>query len=85
VYGSTTRKIMRDLGFEWTPTMRIGSGCTVHVAQGELPGGRIIVQLSGHISAVIGGVVHDTYDPGRDGTRCVYGYWLLPAAEVPGA
>ena len=23
------------------------------------------------------GVVHDTYDPSRDGTRCVYGYWRI--------
>lgn len=37
--------------------------------------GRIIVRLSRHISAVIDGVIHDTYDPSRDGTRCVYGYW----------
>lgn len=22
--------------------------------------------------------VHDTYDPSRDGTRCVYGYWRRP-------
>lgn len=24
---------------------------------------------------VHGGMVHDTFDPSRDGTRCVYGYW----------
>lgn len=66
---------LAKLGFEWTPTMAIGSGCRVHLRASELPSGRIIVRLSGHISAVIDGIVRDTYDPSRDGTRCVYGYW----------
>ena len=42
---------------------------------GELPSGRLVVRLSRHYAAVIDGVIHDTYDPSRDGTRCVYGYW----------
>jgi len=25
--------------------------------------------------AVIDGVINDTYDCSREGTRCVYGYW----------
>jgi hypothetical protein len=25
---------------------------------------------------VIDGVIHDTFDPSRGGTRCVYGYWI---------
>lgn len=37
--------------------------------------GRIICRLSGHLCAVIGGVVHDTHDPNRDGTRRVYGFY----------
>jgi hypothetical protein len=80
------------LGFRWTPTMKIGSGCKVHLADGELPGGRIIVRLSGHIAAVIDGVIHDTYDPQRatliceDGVqriarRCVYGYFSKGGAS----
>lgn len=62
-------------GWEWTATMRIGSGCTVHLAEGELPDGRLVVRLSGHMCAVVDGVVRDTHDPTREGTRCVYGYW----------
>ena len=80
---STTRKwfkdYMHELGFEWTPTMSIGSGCKVHLREDELPVGRLVVALSGHLSAVIDGVIHDTYDPSRDGTRCVYGYWRKAA------
>jgi hypothetical protein len=72
-------KIFRDyitrLGFVWTPTMFIGSGCKVHLRKGELPMGRLIVAVSRHYTAMIDGVVHDTHDPSRGGTRCVYGYW----------
>ena len=34
---------------------------------------------SKHCTAWIDGECHDTYDPTRDGTRCVYGYWTAPA------
>lgn len=70
-----TRRYLANLGWEWTPTMRIGSGTRVHLRPGELPTGPLIVQVSGHITAVIDGVVRDTADPCRDGTRAVYGYW----------
>jgi hypothetical protein len=67
---------MTDIGWQWVPTMFIGSGCQVHLKSDELPAGRIVVRLSGHLVAVINGVLHDTYDCSRDGTRCVYGYWV---------
>jgi|SaaInlStandDraft_1057018.scaffolds.fasta_scaffold226022_1 hypothetical protein len=77
----TNRKAFKDymkaLNFDWVPTMKIGSGCTVHLRQRELPTkGRMVVIVSGHAVAVINGVVHDTYDPCRGGMRCVYGYWF---------
>ena len=75
VHKPTTRRLMEQLGWVWTPTMQIGSGCKVHLRADELPGGRIIVKLSRHIAAVIDGVLHDTHDCSRSGTRCVYGYW----------
>jgi hypothetical protein len=75
VYKGTTRKLIESLGWRWTPTMEIGSGCTVHLRADELPKGRLIVSVSGHLTAVIDGVIHDTHDPSRQGTRCVYGYW----------
>jgi hypothetical protein len=65
-------------GWVWTPTMKIGHGCTVHLCAEELPSGRLIVRLSRHMCAVIDGVIHDTHDPSRQGTRCVYGYWQPP-------
>tara|TARA_R110002110_G_scaffold56660_1_gene160755 strand:+ start:21 stop:581 length:561 start_codon:yes stop_codon:yes gene_type:complete len=66
---------MKALGFEWTPTMTIGSGCTVHVKTDELPSGRLVLNLSRHSAAFIDGELQDTYDCSRGGTRCVYGYW----------
>lgn len=72
---ATTRRLLSGLGWTWTPTMAIGSGCQVHLRPDELPSGRLVVQLSGHVAAVVDGVVHDTFDPSRDSQRCVYGYW----------
>lgn len=60
------RDLMAEMGFVWTPTMGIGTGCTVHLAPNELPRGRLIVAVSRHYTAVIDGVVHDTYDPQRE-------------------
>lgn len=79
---------MAAWGFTWTPTMQIGSGCKVHLLEGELPSGRLVVAVSKHYTVVIDGVVHDTHDPHRatiwtkDGVqsmshRCVYGYWTF--------
>lgn len=68
---------MHELGFEWTACMKIGAGCKVHLAADELPMGRLVVQVSKHSVAVIDGVLHDTHDPTRGGSRCVYGYWTL--------
>lgn len=72
------KRWLADRGWSWTPTMQIGSGCTVHLRADELPAGRLVVRLSGHLCAVIDGVIYDTYDPSRGGTRCVYGYWQRP-------
>lgn len=68
---------MKSLGFEWIPTMKIGSGCKVHLREGELPKGKLIVSVSKHLTAVIDGVINDTHDCSRGGTRAVYGYYRL--------
>jgi len=78
---NTTRKWFKDylksLGFVWTPTMLIGQGCKVHLTDGELPDGKLIVAVSKHFTAVIDQVINDTYNPERETGRCVYGYYLL--------
>lgn len=79
VYKSTIRKYLTSLGFEWTPTMAIGSGCKVHLKSSELPKGRLLVSVSKHLTAVIDGVIHDNHDCSRGETRCVYGYYQMAA------
>lgn len=83
----TKRKWFRDymasLGFSWTPTMQVGTGCRVHLALGEIPArGRLVVCVSRHYAAVVDGVIRDTSNPSRDGTRCVYGIWTLDPARA---
>lgn len=70
--------LVEEMGWLWTPTMSIGSGTTVHLRADELPAGRLVARVTKHTTAVVGGVIHDTYDPSRDGTRAVYGYWTVP-------
>jgi hypothetical protein len=79
VHSVTARKIMEMLGWAWTPTMIVGQGCKVHLRADELPQGRVICRVSKHFVAVIDGVAQDTFDPTRQGKRCVYGYWVKEA------
>lgn len=69
------REYLLSLGWTWTPTMDIGQGCKVHLDERELPSGTVICQVSKHLTTVIDGVIHDTHDPSRAGSRCVYGYY----------
>lgn len=77
-YKAVFKSYLLERGWTWTPTMKIGQGCKVHLRVGELPMGRLVVVLSRHLSAVVNGVLHDTYDCSRRGTRCVYGYFAAP-------
>lgn len=81
------KKFLTRHGWKWVPTMKVGQGCKVHLDAKELPAGRIIVRISKHITVMIDGVIHDTYDPrwytvnNVNGNktvagRCVYGYFV---------
>lgn len=63
---STIKKYMKSIGWKWTPTMFIGSGCKVHLKDGELPSGRIIARVSKHLCAIVDGVINDTGNPARE-------------------
>ena len=69
--------IEEELGYRWYAMTTIGSGCTMHLNTEELPKGTLILSLSKHLTCVKDGVLYDTYDCSRDGTRCVYGYWIV--------
>lgn len=78
MHKKTYREWLRNRGWIWTPTMAIGQGCTVHLRADELPAvSPLIAEVSKHVVAVVDGAIHDTHDPSRNGTRCVYGYWTL--------
>lgn len=74
------KEFLAEYGWQWTATMTIGSGTTVHLNGDEVPR-RCIARLSKHVTAVVDGVVRDTFDPSREGTRAVYGYWV-PTPEA---
>jgi hypothetical protein len=77
VHRATYQRYLYALGWRWTPTMSIGSGCQVHLRASELPQGPLLVKVSRHLTAVIDGVLHDTHNCSRGGTRCVYGYFSM--------
>jgi len=75
VFRRTYQHYLESLGWRWTSTMSIGSGCRVHFCASELPQGPLIVKVSRHLTAVIDGVLYDTHNCARGGARCVYGYF----------
>lgn len=76
VYKETYKKYLDSLGWTFVPLMGIGTGCKVHLKEDEIPNGTIICKLSKHLVCVKDKVIYDTFDCSRDGTRCVYGYWI---------
>ncbi len=66
---------LESIGWAWQATCQFGSSERTHLLKNELPAGRLICRVSRHLVAVIDGVIHDTYDCSRDGSRMVYGYF----------
>ncbi len=86
VHRHVYQRYLEEVGWLWVPTMKVGAGCTVHLAVGELPPCDIIARVSRHVCFVdyVGRrehVIRDTGDPARDGTRCVYGYFREDTIE----
>ena len=76
VFKQDSKKVMSHYGGQWVSCMRVGQGTRTHLADGEIPmDKRLVCCLSKHVTTVIDGVINDTYDPSRGGTRTVYGYW----------
>ena len=72
----TSGRYLESVGFVWVPLMSKGKRCRVHLRKDELPNGRLVVAVSGHLTAVINGVIYDDHDCSRSGARCVYGYYI---------
>ena len=76
VYKKDTKKVMEHFGGVWVSCSGIGVKNKTHLNSAEMPlQGRLIAQVTKHLTCVIDGVINDTYDPSRNGTRMVYGYW----------
>ena len=58
-----------ELGYAWHETKN------VRMRPEELPAGTIIARCSRHLCAIVDGTVRDVYDPSRDGSRLLSGYW----------
>ena len=88
VYRRTYEKYLNSLGWAFKPLMTIGSGCKVHLSSEDLAregltDGTYILRLSKHLTVIKDGVINDTYNPERDGGRCVYGYFYSKAQSKP--
>ena len=56
--------------------MFINQGCKTHLAENELPSGKLIVQIAKHLTTVIDGMINDTQNCSG---KCVYGYYSFPS------
>jgi hypothetical protein len=77
---------LEDLGWRFTSTRELPRGRGVHLRADELPRGRLMVLLPGHLTAVIDGVIHDTRDCSDEGRCRIRGYWTERArakSKVP--
>lgn len=75
VHREVYEALLKEWGWDWYPTMKVGQGCKVHLCAEELPQGTLICRVSRHMVCVKDGVLHDVYNCARDGKRCVYGYF----------
>lgn len=73
VYG----ELLKDLGWKYVSFSGRGyKGKGKFLNEKSLPiDETIICRVSNHLTTVIDGVIHDTYDCSKSGTRQVYGYW----------
>jgi len=74
---------LEGLGWRFTSTKELPRGRGVHLRADELPGGRLIVRLPRHLSAVIDGVIHDTLDCSDEGRCRIQGYWTVKNCKRP--
>jgi hypothetical protein len=69
---------LETLGWRFKSTKDLPRGKGLHLRPDQLPGGSVIVDLPGHLCAVIDGVLRDVSDCSREGRARIRGYWSLP-------
>jgi hypothetical protein len=74
VYDRIWQPFLREQG--WKQTRTIGAdGAVPTWGTVDFPPGRLVVELYGHLVAVVDGIARDTHDCVRSGRVRVYGYW----------
>ena len=63
---------LEALGFRWVPLVKVGMTGPKPRYTDAPQQGRIILRMGKHLSALIDGAIHDTWDSRH---RAVYGYW----------
>ncbi len=96
VFKETWKRYLKEIGWIHHKTCELGSKeDKLKFVDGALPSeGRVIVQLSKHLTCLVDGVINDTYDCSKkeyydwssgdlmvNSERCVYGYWTAPSDE----
>lgn len=71
-----TKDIMHYFGFDWYAP-KFGGSYKLHLKEEDLPMGTIICQVSKHVVCVKDKIIYDAFNPSRNGTRMVYGFWYL--------
>jgi hypothetical protein len=71
---SALRKIAKDSGWPY-----VQFPFAVDFVQENLPAAKslIVLRQDGHPTAVVDGVIHDTFDPSEGGKAMIVGYWKI--------
>lgn len=80
VYKITERKYLESIGWSYKPLMKIGASEHYYLTESdletlELDDGRYILQIRRHLTAVIDGVINDTFNPSEYYDPMLYGYY----------
>jgi len=77
VHKQVYNPFLAERGWHFVSLMEVGKQRERNPRFCDLPTtGTIIAGVSNHMCAVVDGVIHDSHDPTRGGTRTVYGYWI---------
>ena len=75
MYASVYSKMLEDLGWEYISCS--DDGQEIFFREDTLPEKDVIIcKIDRHLVAVIGGVIHDTFNSSGKGSKKLLGYWI---------
>ena len=72
----TYEKVLNEHGWIWHPAPKFKGRKARYY---NLPKGRLIMRMAKHVSALVDGEIHDTWDCSK---KMVYGYFVKPRKDV---